>query len=89
MGMVYQGGARANPAGRPFLSAQLPYEVTAMSINKLCGSGLQSVGLAWQALQTGSADVVLAGGMENMSQVPYVLPGARWGSGWGMVPLKT
>ena len=83
MGMVYQGGARANPARQAVLSAQLPYEVTAMSINKLCGSGLQSVGLAWQALQTGSADVVLAGGMENMSQVPYVLPGARWGQRLG------
>ncbi len=83
MGMVYQGGARANPARQAVLSAQLPYEVTAMSINKLCGSGLQSVGLAWQALQTGTADVVLAGGMENMSQVPYVLPGARWGQRLG------
>lgn len=83
MGMVYQGGARANPARQAVLSAQLPYEVTAMSINKLCGSGLQSVGLAWQALQTGSADVVLAGGMENMSQVPYVLPGGRWGQRLG------
>ena len=79
MGMVYQGGARANPARQSVLSANLPYEVTAMTINKLCGSGLMSVGLAWQALQVGSADVVLAGGMENMSQVPYVLPRARWG----------
>ncbi len=83
MGMVYQGGARANPARQAALSAQLPHEVTAMTINKLCGSGLKSVGLAWQALQVGSADVVLAGGMENMSQVPYVLPGARWGQRLG------
>ena len=83
MGMVYQGGARANPARQAALSAQLPHEVPAMTINKLCGSGLKSVGLAWQALQVGSADVVLAGGMENMSQVPYVLPGARWGQRLG------
>ena len=58
-------------------------KLPAMTINKLCGSGLKSVGLAWQALQVGSADVVLAGGMENMSQVPYVLPGARWGQRLG------
>ena len=83
MGMVYQGGARANPARQAALAARLPHEVPAMTINKLCGSGLKSVGLAWQALQVGSADVVLAGGMENMSQVPYVLPGARWGQRLG------
>ena len=83
MGMVYQGGARANPARQAALYAQLPHEVPAMTVNKLCGSGLKSVGLAWQALQVGSADVVLAGGMENMSQVPYVLPGARWGQRLG------
>ncbi len=83
MGMVYQGGARSNPARQAALAARLPHEVPAMTINKLCGSGLKSVGLAWQALQVGSADVVLAGGMENMSQVPYVLPGARWGQRLG------
>lgn len=83
MGMVYQGGARANPARQAALAARLPHEVPAMTINKLCGSGLKSVGLAWQALEVGSADVVLAGGMENMSQVPYVLPGARWGQRLG------
>ena len=83
MGMVYQGGARANPARQAALAARLPHEVPAMTINKLCGSGLKSVGIAWQALQVGSADVVLAGGMESMSQVPYVLPGARWGQRLG------
>lgn len=83
MGMVYQGGARANPARQAALAAKLPYEVSAMTINKLCGSGLKSVGLAWQALQGGAADIVVAGGMENMSQVPYVLHGARWGQRLG------
>lgn len=83
MGMVYQGGARANPARQAALAAQLPHEVPAMTINKLCGSGLKSVGLAWQALQVDAADIVVAGGMENMSQVPYVLHGARWGQRLG------
>ena len=88
MGMVYQGGARANPARQAALAARVPHEVPAMTINKLCGSGLKSVGLAWQALQVGSADAVLAGGMENMSQVPYVLPGARWGQRLGHGAIK-
>lgn len=83
MGMVYQGGARANPARQAALAAELPHAVPAMTINKLCGSGLKSVGLAWQALQVGSADTVVAGGMENMSQVPYVMHGARWGQRLG------
>jgi acetyl-CoA C-acetyltransferase len=83
MGMVYQGGARANPARQAVLVAQLPHAVPAMTINKLCGSGLKSVGLAMQAIQVGSAEVVMAGGMENMSQVPYVLHGARWGQRLG------
>ncbi len=83
MGMVYQGGARANPARQAVLVAQLPHAVPAMTINKLCGSGLKSVGLAMQAIQVGSVEVVMAGGMENMSQVPYVLHGARWGQRLG------
>lgn len=83
MGMVYQGGARANPARQAVLVAQLPHAVPAMTINKLCGSGLKSVGLAMQAIQVGSVEVVMAGGMENMSQVPYVLHGTRWGQRLG------
>ena len=83
MGMVYQGGAGANPARQAAIAAGLPYEVPATTVNKLCGSGLKAIGLAAQSLRAGEAEVVLAGGMENMSQVPYVLRGARWGQRLG------
>jgi acetyl-CoA C-acetyltransferase len=82
-GMVYQGGAGANPARQAALYADLPHAVTAMTINKLCGSGLKSVVLAAQVLKLGEADVVVAGGMENMSQTPYVMRRARWGQRLG------
>ncbi len=82
-GMVYQGGAGANPARQAALYANLPHAVAAMTINKLCGSGLKSVVLAAQALKVGEADVVVAGGMENMSQTPYVMRKARWGQRLG------
>ena len=83
MGMVYQGGAGANPARQAAIAAGLPYEVPSMTVNKLCGSGLKAIGLAAQSLRAGEAEVVLAGGMENMSRVPYVLHGARWGQRLG------
>jgi len=83
MGMVYQGGAGANPARQASVCAGLPYEVPSMTVNKLCGSGLKTIGLAAQALRAGEAEVVLAGGMENMSQTPYVMRGARWGQRLG------
>ena len=83
MGMVYQGGAGANPARQAAVHAGLPYEVPSTTVNKLCGSGLKSVGLGAQAIVAGEAEVVLAGGMENMSLAPYVMPGARWGERLG------
>jgi len=83
MGMVYQGGAGANPARQAAVNAGLPYEVPSTTVNKLCGSGLKSVGLGAQAIAVGEAEVVLAGGMENMSLAPYVMPGARWGERLG------
>ena len=83
MGMVYQGGAGANPARQAAIAAGLPYEVPSMTVNKLCGSGLKAIALAAQALRAGEAEVVLAGGMENMSQAPYVLHGGRWGQRLG------
>ncbi len=83
MGMVYQGGAGANPARQASVCAGLPYEVPSMTVNKLCGSGLKTIGLAAQTLRAGEAEVVLAGGMENMSQTPYVMRGARWGQRLG------
>jgi acetyl-CoA C-acetyltransferase len=83
MGMVYQGGAGANPARQAAIAAGLPYEVPATTVNKLCGSGLKAIALAAQAVRGGEAEVVLAGGMESMSRAPYLLPAARWGQRLG------
>ena len=88
MGMVYQGGAGANPARQVAVSAGLPYAVPALTINQLCASGLRAVGLAWESLQFERSDVVVAGGMENMSQVPFALYNQRWGKRLGHSELK-
>lgn len=79
MGNVLQAGLGQNPARQAAIQAGLPHEVSAMTINKVCGSGLKSVHLATQAILAGDADIVVAGGMENMSQAPYLLKGARDG----------
>lgn len=79
MGNVLQAGLGQNPARQSALKAGLPETVSAMTINKVCGSGLKSVHLAMQAILSGDADIVVAGGMENMSQSPYLLQGARDG----------
>lgn len=79
MGNVLQAGLGQNPARQAALFANLPETVPALTINKVCGSGLKAVHLAAQAIVTGDADVVVAGGMENMSQAPYVSMGARDG----------
>lgn len=79
MGNVLQAGLGQGPARQAALAAGLPVEVTAMAINKLCGSGLKAVHLAVQAIQTGDAEIVVAGGMENMSMAPYLLPKGRTG----------
>ncbi|GAB4254279.1 MAG: acetyl-CoA C-acetyltransferase [Thermoleophilia bacterium] len=79
MGNVLQAGLGQNPARQAALLAGLPQETPAMTINKVCGSGLKAVNLAAQAVALGDADVVVAGGMENMSQAPYLLPQARRG----------
>ena len=71
MGMVYQGGAGANPARQVAVTAGLPYAVPALTVNQLCASGLRAVGLAWESLQFERSDVVVAGGMENMTSVPH------------------
>ena len=65
------------------LKAGLPQEVPALTVNRLCGSGMQSIVNAAQIIQLGEATTVLAGGMESMSQAPHVIHGARWGLGWG------
>ncbi len=79
MGQVLQAGTGQNPARQASIGAGLPNTVPAMTINKLCGSGLKSVVLAVQAIRDGDADIVVAGGQENMSLAPHVLPGSRDG----------
>jgi acetyl-CoA C-acetyltransferase len=79
MGNVVQAGLGQNPARQAAIYGGLPPQVGAMTINKVCGSGLKAVALAAQAIQTGNAEVVVAGGMESMSNAPYLLPKARTG----------
>jgi acetyl-CoA C-acetyltransferase len=79
MGNVLQAGLGQNPARQASIQAGIPQEVPALTINKVCGSGLKAVHLAMQSILAGDADIVVAGGMENMSQAPYLLDGARSG----------
>ena len=79
LGQVLTAGAGQNPARQAAMNAGLPNAVPAMTLNKVCGSGLKALHLAAQAIRCGDADVVIAGGMENMSLAPYVMPSARTG----------
>jgi acetyl-CoA C-acetyltransferase len=79
MGNVVQAGLGQNPARQAALGGGLPPSVGALTVNKVCGSGLKSVALAAQAIQTGNSTVVVAGGMESMTNAPYLLPNARKG----------
>lgn len=79
MGCVIQAGLGQNIARQSTLKAGLPIEVPAVTINVVCGSGLNCVNMAAQMIQAGDADIVVAGGMENMSMAPYALPQARFG----------
>jgi acetyl-CoA C-acetyltransferase len=79
MGNVVSAGLGQNPARQAALRGGLLPDVAAMTINKVCGSGLKAVGLAAQGIQTGDSDIVVAGGMESMSNAPYLLPNARDG----------
>ena len=83
LGNVLQAGLGQNPARQVAVRAGIPQEVPAFSINKVCASGLKSVFLAVQAVKLGDAEIVVAGGIENMSQTPYALKGARWGQRMG------
>lgn len=87
VGNVLQAGLGQNVARQIAIKAGLPIESSAFTINKVCGSGLKTVMLGAQAIMLGDADVVLAGGTENMSLSPYVLPSARWGARMGDVGL--
>jgi len=79
MGNVLQAGQGQNTARQATIYAGVPKETNAFTINKVCASGLKAVALGVQSIQLGQADVVIAGGMENMSNAPYALPRARWG----------
>ena len=79
LGQVLTAGSGQNPARQAAIRAGLPYAVPAMTLNKVCGSGLKALHLATQAIRCGDAEVIIAGGMENMSLAPYVLPKARTG----------
>ena len=79
LGNVVQAGLGQNPARQAALGAHLPSGVAAMTVNKVCGSGLKAVGLAAHAIQAGDLDVAVAGGMESMTNAPYLLPKAREG----------
>ncbi len=79
MGHVVQAGAGQAPARQAAIHGGLPPEVACITINKVCGSGLKSVMLATQAIKAGDADLIVAGGMESMSNAPYALPNARTG----------
>ena len=87
LGQVLTAGSGQNPARQASIKAGLPTSIPAMTINKVCGSGLKAVMLAAQAVQCGDADIVVAGGQENMSAAPHVLPGSRDGFRMGDAKL--
>ena len=80
MGNVVPAGQGQNTARQATVRAGLPKEVGAFTVNKVCASGMKAVALAYQSIQSGEAEVVIAGGMENMSQIPYAFPAGRWGA---------
>src|SRR5437016_7505671 len=82
-GNVLQAGVGQNPARQAALKAGLPDSIAAYTVNKVCGSGLKAVMLAAQAIRAGDAELIVAGGMENMSRAPYLLFGARTGWKYG------
>jgi acetyl-CoA C-acetyltransferase len=88
MGQVLQAGIGQHPARQAALAAGLPVSVSACSVNKMCGSGLLAVGLAARAVQTGEVEVAAAGGMESMSQAPFLLDQARTGYRLGHGTLR-
>lgn len=79
LGNVLQAGLGQNPARQAAIKAGLPTEIPAFTLNKVCGSGLRTVSLAAQIIKAGDADIIVAGGMENMSRAPYLVDNARFG----------
>jgi acetyl-CoA C-acetyltransferase len=80
MGNVLQAGQGQNTARQAAINAGIPKEVNACTVNKICASGMKAVALAAQAIRAGDAEIIVAGGMENMSAVPYYAPNMRWGA---------
>ncbi len=87
MGSVLQAGLGQAPARQAAKFAGIPDNVSATTVNKVCASGMKAIALAAQSIQLGYADVVVAGGMENMSQVPHYLPGSRSGNKYGNINM--
>jgi acetyl-CoA C-acetyltransferase len=87
LGCVLQAGLGQNPARQVAIAAGIPKEVPATTINMLCGSGLKAVAIASQMIRCGDADVVVAGGMENMTRAPYLMPSGRFGARMGDAEL--
>ncbi|WP_175651991.1 acetyl-CoA C-acetyltransferase [Pseudomonas sp. Marseille-P9899] len=87
LGQVLTAGAGQNPARQAAIKAGLPHAVPALTLNKVCGSGLKALHLAAQAIRCGDADIIIAGGQENMSLSNYVMPGARTGLRMGHASL--
>jgi acetyl-CoA C-acetyltransferase len=83
MGNVLPAGQGQNISRQASMYAGIPKETTAFTVNKLCASGMMAIGLGYQAILSRDADVVIAGGMENMSRVPYAFPAGRWGARMG------
>src|SRR3989337_893070 len=87
MGNVISAGLGQNPARQAAIYAGLAPEIGSFTVNKVCGSGLKAVMLAAQSIKAGDADVVVAGGMENMSAAPHILRSLRWGVKFGDVTI--
>jgi acetyl-CoA C-acetyltransferase len=87
LGCVLQAGLGQNPARQAAIGAGIPKEVPSTTINMLCGSGLKSVAIASQMIRAGDVDVVVAGGMENMTRAPYLMPAGRFGARMGDAKL--
>jgi acetyl-CoA C-acetyltransferase len=83
LGQVIQAGAKMNPARQAAIGGGLPVQVPALTVNRVCGSGAQAIATAALEVTAGYAGAVIAGGMENMDQAPYLVPGGRWGNRMG------
>ncbi len=86
-GCVLQAGQGQNVARQVLIGSGIPHEIPAMTINKVCASGLRSVSLATQCIKAGDADIIIAGGTENMSAAPFAAPNVRWGARMNNAPL--